>query len=298
MKKTLCILPLLVFLVSCHNSEDQKQIATLKQSCDSLKQSCDSLQVLCTNRTKMLTEARDSIAIYKYPADQRLAQIARYVEEEYYTEARKEIASLKSVFPMASEVDECEKYEKLMAQKEAEKQAEEERIKAMGFKAFKDNTTITYDEKTCAFSGFTYGRTYTFDSCSDVGEYSYDTADKNNTYILVSMQMSTKKNYASEPNLNVYEIVGDKMEEIASFRCEYASWTSYGAKIGNYSDDSHDFSKVNSVRYKMAAEISVEQSKKPLVIAVNTSGSYSRSCKLDEVKDNFIVVKILNRNKL
>ena len=45
---------------------------------------------------------------------------------------------------------------------------------------------------------------------------------------------------------------------------EYASWTSYGAKIGNYSDDSHDFSKVNSVNYKFAGEIEQTQSKKPL----------------------------------
>ena len=43
---------------------------------------------------------------------------------------------------------------------------------------------------------------------------------------------------------------------------EYASWTSYGAKIGNYSDDSHDFSKVNSVNYKFAGEIEQIKTKK------------------------------------
>lgn len=72
--------------------------------------------------------------------------------------------------------------------------------------------------------------------------------------------------------------------------------------IGNYSDDSHDFSKVNSIRYKLAAEISIEDSKRPLVVITKKDGNggikYNDSLSVNDVHNDYYVIKILNRNKL
>ena len=73
----------------------------------------------------------------------------------------------------------------------------------------------------------------------------------------------------------------------------------YGAYIGNYSETSHDFSKVNTVRWKIAAEVSNEDSKLPLVILTGKDGGYTDSTlSLDEVHNKCQVIKILNRNKI
>ena len=86
------------------------------------------------------------------------------------------------------------------------------------------------------------------------------------------------------------------------FDREYASWRTYGAYIGNYSETSHDFSKVSTVNYKLGAEISLEDAKKPIVI-VMFKGDIVGSVEIDGldiegVKKYCEVIKIINRNKM
>lgn len=255
----------------------------------------DTIKIL----RQQLGEANDKIEILSYPADQRLAHIGELFNSGDYDGVRKETAELKRIFPNAKENDNCKEYLKKIEVIEAAKKAEEERIKALGYKAFKDNPTVMIDDVTYSFSGFTYGRTFTFEYVLDVSEYSYEVADKDCTYILASLTISTKKNYASNPKVYACEIVDGKLKEIDDFRIEYATYNTYGASIGNYSETSHDFSKVSSVKYKMAAQIPQSQTNNPIVIIVRkTSGYLSGEISIDEVRDNYEVVKILNRNRL
>lgn len=246
-----------------------------------------------------LSDANAKIEILSYPADQRLVHIGELFNSEDYAGVKKEAAELKRVFPNAKENDGCNEFLKKIEAIDAAKKAEEERVKALGFKAFKDNPTVKIENVTYSFSGFTYGRTFTFEYVLDVDEYSYEVADKNCTYILASLAISTKENYASNPRVYACEIVDGKLKEIDDFRIEYASYNTYGASIGNYSETSHDFSKVSSVKYKMAAQIPQSYTSKPIVIIVRkTSGYLSGEISIDEVRENYEVIKILNRNKL
>ena len=246
-----------------------------------------------------LSEANEKIGILSYPADQRLAHIGELFNSGDYDGVKKETAELKRVFPNAKENDGCNEYLKKIEAIEAAKKAEEERIKALGYKAFKDNPTVKFGNVTYSFSGFTYGRTFTFEYVLDVDEYSYEVADKNCTYILASLSISTKENHASPPRVYACEIVDGKLKEIDDFRIEYATYDTYGASIGNYSETSHDFSKVSSVKYKMAAQIPQSYTSKPIVIiARKTSGYLSGEISVDEVREDYEVVKILNRNRL
>ena len=255
----------------------------------------DSIKVL----KKELNEANNKIEILSFPADQRLLHIGELFNSGDYSSVKKEVAELKRVFPNAKESESSNEYLKKIEAIEAAKKAEEERIKALGFKAFKDNSTAKFDNTTYSFSGFTYGRTFTFEYVHDVNEYSYEVADKGHTYILASLAISTKENYASNPKVYACEIKDGNLKEIDDFRIEYASYNTYGASIGNYSETSHDFSKVSSVKYKMAAQIPQSYTSKPIVIIVRkTSGYLSGEISIEEVRKDYEVIKILNRNKL
>lgn len=295
--KNLCIafivLVITIYLSSSCTQTNKADVAAQIAEIESKYQ--DTIKAL----KQQLVEASDKIGILSYPANQRLAHIEDLFNSGDYIGVKKETAELKRVFPNAKENETSNEYLKKIEAIEAAKKAEEEKIKALGYKAFKDNNVVKFNDVTYSFSGFTYGRTFIFDYALDVDEYSYEVADKNCTYILASLAISTKEKYASNPRVYACEIVDGKLKEIDDFRIEYATYNSYGGKIGNYSETSHDFSKVSSVKHKMAAQIPQSYTSKPIVIIVRkTSGYLSGEISIDEVRKNYEVVKILNRNKL
>ena len=89
-----------------------------------------------------LKEAKSKIEVLSYPADQRFSHIKELFNAQEYEIAKKEIAELKNVFPNAPENTECAKMLEKIAAIEAAKKAEEERIKALGFKAIPQKTSI------------------------------------------------------------------------------------------------------------------------------------------------------------
>lgn len=292
MKRFIYLLITFIFvtIVSCGGGEN---------AVNELQAKVDSLTNVVSSQQTSISAMRDSIAVLQFPADQRLAKIKRLIADESFAEAKKEIAALQSYFPNSQEAAQCSALTESINSKLAAIEAEKARIKAQGFKVFKDNLSCSDNEENYSFSGFTFGRTFTFDNCYDVDEYSYRTADKDNTYLLFSLRMSTKKKYASPPSIYIYEVTGDKLRRITHCMEEYASWTSYGAKIGNYSDDSHDFSKVNSVNYKFAGEIEQTQSKKPLFVLFAKDGhNLKDELSVEDVHNDCIVIKVLNRNAI
>lgn len=279
-----------VALVGCGGGES---------SINDLQTKVDSLTNIVSSQQASISAMRDSIAVLQFPADQRLAKIKQLIAEESFASAKKEISALESYFPNSQEAVQCPALIESIDSKLAAIEAEKARIKAQGFKVFKDNLSCSDNQENYSFSGFTFGRTFTFDNCYDVDEYSYRTADKDNTYLLFSLRMSTKKKYASPPSIYIYEVSGDRLKRITHCMEEYASWTSYGAKIGNYSDDSHDFSKVNSVNYKFAGEIEQTKTKKPLFVLFAKDGhNLKDEMSVEDVHNDCIVIKVLNRNAI
>lgn len=289
----LSIVTTLTATLSC--STDTKQENNLAQIADLERKYQDSLSIL----RAQLVQANDQIELLKYPADQRLRKAHNLVDAGELDNALEEIKQLKKLFPNSTEVTAAEALIIRINEIKEKQRQEEERIKALGYKAFKDNPSVNIGDVTYAFSGFTYGRTFTFDYVQDISEYYYQVADKNCTYILANLTISTKENYASEPHVYACKIENGKLKKIDDFRIEYASYNTYGAKIGNYSETSHDFSKVNSVKYKMAAQIPQSYTNIPIVIIVKkTSGYMSDELSLDDIKKDYEVVKILNRNRM
>lgn len=289
--KLLLFLAVTLVIVACNN-ESEKNYLELEKKYNLLSEENKALK-------SKLTILTDSISILKFSASDRLYQIQKLFSNNELEEAKRQISELKMTFPLSKEIQEADKLEIAIAKKKEEQRKEEDRIKALGYKVFKDNISGNVGNLSYSLSGFTFGTQYTFDYCNDVGEYSYRTADKDNRYLLVSLSLSTKEKYARVPDFYLYKIEDGNLHKVGFFSDEYASWTSYGAKIGNYSDDSHDFSKVNTVKYKLACEISIELTKQPLIMLVKKDGTRVKDkLTIDEVKSDYLVTKIINRNKL
>lgn len=303
MKKVFILLIIGMFLIVHGCSVKQSEYNDLASKCDSMQIALLYQDSIIQNQHATIQALRDSINVLSFPAEQRYARILKLVKGLKLDSALFEIRGLKETFPHSQEALASNNQIEHILKKKAELKAEEERRMALGFKVFKDKSAISImDEKKqlkCSFSGFNYGRTFTYDYCEDVGEYHYRTADKDHVYVLTSMTMSTKEKYAYPPSIYVCKIENGNLIGLTSFTHEYATWTSYGAMIGNYTDYSHDFSKVNSIRYKLAAEISLKDSKQPLVVIAKKDGGYLRdSLSVSEVYENYYILKILNRNKL
>lgn len=263
------------------------------------QQKCDSLKNIIESKDTYIQSLKDSISIYSFPADQRYNSILSLINNKKYDEAKRSIQQLKNVFPKSKEANLVNEQLSKILKMEEETKIENERIKSLGFKAVKTSNVAIVNTVKCSFGNFSFSRTFTFGYCSDVNEYSYRTADKDCTYLVTSMSMSTSEKYASVPSFYVCKIIGGKAIKITSFSEEYTSWSSYGAEVGNYSDDTHDFSKVNSVKYKLGAEISMKEAKLPLIIITSKSASsIPDSVDVDYISKNCVVVKTFNFNRL
>lgn len=279
---------------------------------DSVLKQCDSLMTILESEREVIKSLEDrvkslsdSVVMYSYPANQRYDYIVDLVKAEKFDEAYAEIDDLKKLFPRSSEAQMVGTQVALIEKRKAEIKAEEERRKALGFKVFKDQSVVTAvntsgDQVKYTFSNFHYGREFTFEYIADVDEYYYLTADKGNTYLQADLSIYTKADYASTPSVSVCKIVDGKLSRIARFYCKYARYETYGAYLGNYSETSHDFSKVNTVRYKIGAEISVEESRLPLVVLMGKNDELVSldGMTVEDVNEKCEVIRILNRNSL
>ena len=76
----------------------------------------------------------------------------------------------------------------------------------------------------------------------------------------------------------VYYVNGDVLEySYTTFITRFARWDDYGSYLGNDADFNNDFSKVNTVRFKIGAEVQDEYLKRPFVIVLKKEGVLERT---------------------
>lgn len=215
---------------------------------------------------KELDNAKEQIQLLSYPSDQRYVHILELFNAQDYKNAKKEITELKKVFPNAPENNDCMHLIKKMEVIEAAKKAEEDRIKALGFKAIAEQNSIKIDYNTIALSGFSVGKNFIHDSYGD--RYFYNDADRGCKFVSLTMAVKSESHDPDLPQLAIYLINGDKMLFEGSFRTEFARWEDYATYLGNYHDSQNDFSKVNTVKFKLGLQVSDEKLAKPYAIVL------------------------------
>lgn len=266
MKRVLTYSLLLIVLFGC--GTDQTELNNLRKERDEL-----AAQVKA-NATVIQT-LRDSVTMLAFPADQRLTKINSLVSSGDYTAAKQEISRLVELFPESKEAKSApaisERIDKLIAQK----RAEEERIKALGFKALKASTTFKIDYNTVELTSISVGNTFTFDSYGD--RYFYRTADRGNKYITAAMKITSQDKNPKLPQLAIYSISGDTMFKVGNFDTEFARWKDYGTYLGNTHDFGNDFAKTSSVRFKIGEEVSEDIVKGPYALIMKKENGLSRN---------------------
>lgn len=305
------ILSTLVLIVfnSCVSRSDYDKALhesdSLQTKCDSLHAVLESEREIVADLNKTIVCLSDSIKKLQYPADQRLENIINLIKTDSLDLATIEIENLKVLFPYSKEAKNIHLQTEIINKRREAIQKEQERIKALGFKVLKDKSVVwekksNGDEMKYTFSNFHFGRQFTFNYINDISEYYYRTADKGNTYILADMSIYTKSDYAYTPSVSACAILDGKLSQIGYFTSEYESYDTYGEYLGNYADTSHDFSKVNTVRYNIAAEISQEEAKRPIVILMIKDNELKsvNGLTVSEVSEKCEVIRILNRAKL
>ncbi len=295
---TLALLAVTMFL-SCTDSKQRVEIEKKYQD------SIASLRI-------ELQHAQQQIELLKYPANQRYSHILSLFETKEYEKVRAEIAELKRVFPQAKENDDCKEILNKVKSAEAAKKAEEERVKALGFKAINEHSTIKIGYNTVTLSHINVSNQFTFDAYDD--RWFYRDADRGSKYVTMQMSVTSSDHNPNLPQFAIYVISGDKMKFIGTFDTKFARWRDYGAYLGNYHDSSNDFSKVSTVKFKLGMQVSNEQLAKPYAIVLMKknvlsyhyerfdnppisyigTADYPASLSLKDFSSNYVLIKRYN----
>ena len=294
---------LLLMMASCNGQTgNSKQIAEIE------KKYQDSLSAVRNE----LKEANAQIEILRFPADQRLNKAKSLIESDNLDDALKEIQQLKKVFPNSTEATASESLENRIREKKEAKRIEEERIKALGYKAIPEQSSVKIDYNTITLSGISVGNRFIFDAYDD--RWFYRDADRGCKYLTMQMSVTSSNHDPNLPQLAAYSIDGDKMNLIGEFDTEFARWRDYGAYLGNYHDSSNDFSKVSTVKFKLGLQVSNEKLSRPYAIVVMKknaltshydrfanppksyigSANYPSTLSLDSFKSNYVLIKRFN----
>lgn len=313
MKNNVYVVNLLISLLvlsSCGVSEKNYNIVLGEK--EQLQAECDSLKNALVLSNNEILALRDSVKIYMYPADQRYNAILAAIKEKKYQIAKLEIKALKSTFPHSKEALECERQNEFIDKMIVAQKAEEERVRALGFKALKANSTMKIDYNTITISGISIGATFTFDSYGD--RYFYREADRGNRYVTARMQVySTSKN-PNLPQLAIYTINGDIMKYVDSFVTRYARWEDYASYLGNEADYRNDFSKTSTIPFKIGVEIDSKITKSAFAIVIKNQNvlieqynrfdnppkswtghaGFASTLSMDDFKNDYTMIKIFN----
>ena len=147
MKKNTFYVIACILLVSCSGGSSKKE----------LKQKVDSLQKVADVQRTIITALKDSVSVLAFPADQRLLKIKELIASGDYSNAKTQIVQLKNIFPNSFEASACKELETIIATKEAAREAEIEKLKALGFKALSAKTSFTIGYNTMTLSRFSIG---------------------------------------------------------------------------------------------------------------------------------------------
>lgn len=259
MKKFTSFFILLGLMTACNNYSDE-----YNKSQQELASARDSIRVL-----------QKQVMELSYPANQRLDNINKLIKAGDLDAATAEIDNLVALFPKSNEAQQENSLRTKIEKLHQAKIEEEKRIKALGFKVLKDNMSVSFGDVKASFSGFQTANTFTFDSYDD--SYRYVRADKNQKYISASMSITSSSSNPKLPQCAVYFVNGDVLEySHTTFITRFARWDDYGSYLGNEADFNNDFSKVNTVRFKIGAEVKDENLKRPFVVVLKKEGVLER----------------------
>lgn len=248
-------------------------------SSSSSNEAVDSLKNIVSKQEAQIKALKDTIDMLKFPADQRFAKAIECLANNNLDEAEKLFNEIKRLFPLSEEAKQCDAQIQKIAEKRQELKAEQERIKAMGFKALSPVTNATIDDVNIVLSAFSTGKEFVHDTYSTYGssEWRYNSADKGNKFITCAMTVTSESSDPKLPTLAFYSVKGDKLSHEGDFKIEFARWDDLGTYLGNEPDLHNDFAKVNTIKFKLGCEVSEALLNKPYIVVLKMKNTQERN---------------------
>ena len=242
---------------------------------DSIKAELETAKKQIIQDSVRISNLRDTITMLSLPANQRLTLINEQVSNGEFGQARRSIDELNRLFPNSKESHQTNAILQRIDNLIAKQKAEEERIKSLGFKALKPQSTTEIGYNKVSFSNIISSNTFVFDSYGD--SWRYRTADRGNTYVTAVMSVTSSSKDPNLPTLGVYSINGNQMDREGVMEVRFARWRDYGSYLGNYHDTGNDFAKTSTIRFKLGVEVPADVVKKPYAIVLKKNNGLSRN---------------------
>jgi hypothetical protein len=290
---------IIVILTGCNNNKGPKQ------------EDYDKLQAELTDCKKTVEELSNT-------PQMRLANGQKFQAENDFAGAKKEYKELIEKFPGT---DEAKKATILIAEiekVELEKKEAEERKKALGFKAIKENSSLKIGDVTIKFNSVNTASQWNFD---DYGtEYRLRKAERGETYIVAKVSISAESKDPSLPPISVYQISNGSLKLLGTMGYEFVRWKDYGSYLGNYADYGNDFSHTKTISFNCGLSVSQTiMDKDPVFVVVKKVNCFNRtnktygnppvsytegSCNIkstltvDDFDNDYYLIKVFNKSKL
>lgn len=291
---------LIVILTSCNKSNNG-----LKQA------DYDKLQAELTDCKKTVEELSNTPHL-------RLANGLKFQAENDFSNAKKEYKELIEKFPGT---DEAKKATILIAEiekVEIENQEAEERKKALGFKAIKENTSLKIGDLTIKFNSVNAESQWNFDDYGS--EYRLRKAERGEIYIVAKISISAESKNPSLPPISVYQISNGGLKLLGTMGYEFLRWKDYGSYLGNYADYGNDFSHTKTISFNCGLSVSrTIMDKDPVFVVVKKTNCFNRTintygnppvsytegaCNIkatltvDDFDNDYYVIKVFNKINL
>lgn len=299
MKNFYLTMLIIVILTSCNNNNGPKQ------------EDYDKLQAELNDCKKTVDELSNT-------PQMRLANGQKFQTENDFANAKKEYKDLIEKYPGTDEAKKAATLISEIEKIEIEKKEAEERKKALGFKAIKENTSIKIGDITINFNSVNTASQWNFDNYGT--EYRLRKAERGDVYIVAKVSISADSKDPSLPPISVYQISNGSLKLVGTMGYEFVRWKDYGSYLGNYADYGNDFSHTKTISFNCG--LSVSQSimdKDPVFVVVKKANCFNRTnstygnppvsytggnCNIkstltvDDFDNDNYLVKVFNKNKL
>ncbi len=299
MNKLLLIIIFGISLISCNQQKEPTQ-----QEYNKLR---DELEV-----------CKQTVAELSNTPQMRLNRGQNFDSQNKLTDAKEEYRKLIEKYPSTEEAKKANVYITEIERRESEKLKAEEKKKLLGFKAIKENSSISVGDIKVNFNNITLGNQWVFDSYGT--EWRYRSAERGEIYILSKIAISSESKNPDLPPISVYKISNGGLTLLGTMDYEFSRWKDYGTYLGNYADFKNNFAYTKTIAFSCALPVSkTDIDDEAVFIVVKKVNCFSRSedkfknppvsysegsCEVkstltvDDFEEDYILVKIFNKNKL
>ncbi|HHT23654.1 MAG TPA: hypothetical protein GXZ87_10190 [Bacteroidales bacterium] len=304
MKRFIFIIVVALFITSCNNGVKKSEY--------------DKLKTELAECNAELTECKKTVEELQNTPQVRLSKGQQFLSENNITNAKKEFNDLIAKF---GESDEAQKAKSILAdieKKEKERKEAEERKRTLGFKILKESSSVNTGDVTIKFNSVTTGQQWVFDNYGS--EWRYRSAERGDKYVLSRVAISSENKDPNLPPVAVYNIESGTLKLLGTMDYEFARWKDYGTYLGNYTDYGNDFAHTRTISFSLGLSVSndiltnkavfvvvkkencfyrqYERFENPPVSYRSSGCNMKSSLTVDDFDNDYVLVKIFNKNKL